>query len=139
MDGGITWSEKPIGQTNYWLTDLCFKNPDTGFTVGYYGVILKTVNSGGIITEIKPVAASPMSKFVVYPNPANTKIFISCKRKSMGETFLSIFSVSGKQMLYNNFGNEEIMEQDITALLKGLYLIKIQTKDVLEYKKLVID
>ena len=49
LDGGETWTPVTPSLTNYPLSYVFFTNPDTGYIVGYNGVILKT-STGGLST-----------------------------------------------------------------------------------------
>ncbi len=76
--------------------------------------------------------------FSIYPDPATNKITISTNRTFPGETRISIFSTSGQQLVQARFQNQNKFEMDISALKKGIYLLKIQTNAGIETKKLVV-
>ncbi|MFA6925003.1 MAG: YCF48-related protein [Bacteroidales bacterium] len=44
-NGGVSWDTLPSGVKSY-FDDVCFINANTGFIVGYHGLILKTTNAG---------------------------------------------------------------------------------------------
>lgn len=55
-----------------------------------------------------------------------------------GETRISIINISGQQLMQASFYNQKQFDMDVSMLSKGIYLVKIQTNDGIETKKLVI-
>jgi LEA14-like dessication related protein len=51
---------------------------------------------------------------------------------------ITIFSLKGEQIMYGQFQNQNPVEMDVSMLAKGIYLVKIQTSEGVESKKLVI-
>jgi predicted secreted hydrolase len=72
------------------------------------------------------------------PNPATTKINITSQRNLQGETMVSIFSVNGALIQRDNFINLEKAEMDVSAIPRGIYIIKIQNRGSVETQKLVL-
>jgi hypothetical protein len=46
--------------------------------------------------------------------------------------------MNGKILKQEKFQNQNLIEMDVSALSKGFYLVKIQTKKGIETKKLVV-
>ena len=128
-----TW-QNPLPQGNA-LNSVCFTDANTGYVVGDCGTIVKTTN-GGIGSVEEP--GFPESTFTIYPNPANNKITIVNNAKIPEETIISIFNIQGVQILQDKFRNKQQMEMDVSALTKGIYLVKIETTVGIESKKLVM-
>jgi hypothetical protein len=74
----------------------------------------------------------------LYPSPATNKITISANKLLPGEIRISIVSISGQQLILSRFQNQKQPEIDVSALSKGIYLVKIWTDKGIETKKLVI-
>jgi photosystem II stability/assembly factor-like uncharacterized protein len=74
----------------------------------------------------------------IFPNPANKKIIITKKGELHEDAIVSIFEMNGQDVMQQKFQNQKPLEMDVSALTKGIYLVKIQTKEVMEFKKLVI-
>jgi len=51
---------------------------------------------------------------------------------------MSIISISGQQLLHARFQNQKQFIMDVSAMKKGIYLVKMQTNVGIETKKLVI-
>ena len=137
-DGGITWSEKPVDQTCSQLNDLFFKDPENGFIVGYDGVILKTGNSGGIITGIKPGIRTAASEIAIYPNPCSDRINIQFPGiKNSVE--IHINSVLGKEVFSSEYRRVQEISITLPRLPSGTYLVRIETDSEVFVKKLVVD
>lgn len=105
--------------------------------MGENGTILKTSNGGSPIGYIEE-NASPNSTFTIYPNPASNNITITDYRKLPEESIISIFNVTGDQVMYAKFKHLTSIEMDVSMLTRGIYLVKIKTKEGIESKKLVI-
>jgi hypothetical protein len=73
--------------------------------------------------------------FNIYPNPSKDKITISST--SMTEnTELSIFNVSGEKVLERKLTETEI-QLDISALPRGVYIVRLQNERMVEVGKMV--
>jgi hypothetical protein len=78
------------------------------------------------------------NKIEIYPNPANINVTIANKQEVSGKIQVTILDMRGQQILSSIFLNQNKMEVDVNTLLKGFYLVKIQTMYGVETKKLVI-
>jgi len=135
IDGGTTWTTLSIGKFEG-LNSVYFTDANTGYAVGKGGTILKTINTGGFPTAVENVLQQ--STFTVYPNPATNKISIATKSNLQGETFVYIFNMNGALLQQQKFESQNLIEMDVSALAKGIYLLQIQTKAGVETKKLVV-
>lgn len=68
------------------------------------------------------------SSIVLYPNPANDKLYLSFKYLD-DKSFVSIYDLKG-QLVYNKSINQtdKILEIDIKGIPKGLYLLNLSSK-----------
>jgi hypothetical protein len=82
--------------------------------------------------SINPIAST--ESFLIYPNPAQNKIFIDYKEE--GFVNISLYSIDGKCMLEKV--NTMDKELNVGHLPKGVYLLKMQTKTDVLTKKLLI-
>lgn len=76
-------------------------------------------------------------KIVIYPNPAKDKITITNNSDILQTITITIFQISGQKIMEQNFKNQKLSEMDVSTLPIGIYLLKIQTNEGLEVKKLV--
>jgi hypothetical protein len=134
IDSGTTWFELSSGTTNS-LNAVFFTDANTGYTIGWGGTILKTSDGG--TDFIQPPESLPNS-FTIYPNPANAKINISNNPKLTEETSVSIFNITGEEVMIGKLVNQNRIEMDVSNLPKGLYLVKLQNISRIEIQKLVI-
>ena len=74
------------------------------------------------LVSINPIAST--ESFLIYPNPAQNKIFIDYKEE--GFVNISLYSIDGKCMLEKV--NTMDKELNVGHLPKGVYLLKMQTK-----------
>ena len=77
-------------------------------------------------------------RLTVSPNPANNKITIANNNWSPGETTISVFNMKGEQVMQRDFQKQNPVEMDVSTLAKGIYLVKIETMERIESKKLLI-
>lgn len=84
------------------------------------------------LVSINPIAST--ESFLIYPNPAQNKIFIDYKEE--GFVNISLYSIDGKCMLEKV--NTMDKELNVGHLPKGVYLLKMQTKTDVLTKKLLI-
>jgi photosystem II stability/assembly factor-like uncharacterized protein len=131
---GVRWDTTSVGQVPG-LSSIFFTDANTGYAVGGSGTILKTTNGG--IYSINEVA-STHSNLSIKPNPAMDKIWISNSSDSSGEIKIAIYDLQGKQLIIKVYHNQSSVEMDISALNSGIYLIKLQTIQGVEVKKLLV-
>jgi len=132
-NGGSDWNDMNSNTSND-LYSVYFPSPSIGYAVGSHGTILKNNHGAGSIEEKESAASS----YSLYPNPADTKITIVDKKKMPGETDISICGVNGDILMRFRIKDLNKVELDVSTLLKGVYMIKIQTGSEIEVKKLVI-
>jgi hypothetical protein len=89
------------------------------------------------ITDI-PKSSETQSAFTIYPNPASNKISITTTSKTQGETQVSIYSINGQLIQSNKFQKQDRFEMDVSTMQKGIYLLRIQSAEGVETKKLVL-
>ena len=77
-------------------------------------------------------------RFFICPNPATDNIIVTIDNALNEESFVSIFDFKGQQVIQHNFQNHKRIEMDVSTLPKGVYLMKILTKEGMEVKKLLI-
>jgi hypothetical protein len=56
-----------------------------------------------------------------------------------GETSIGIFNLTCEQVKYESFHNQNRMEMDVSTLPKGMYVVKIQTREGVECQKVVME
>jgi photosystem II stability/assembly factor-like uncharacterized protein len=129
-DGGNTWFYDTtifnllysLGYAyNSSLNSIFFINNDTGFvTVGYRGLILKTITGGGM-TNVNMINQKK-EKINIYPNPANDMLYINLNHTNK-PYYISIKNIYGQPMLTKSLADNNIL--DISFLANGIYLIQI--------------
>lgn len=133
IDGGETWTEYPIGETNYQLKGISFTNPDIGFIAGFGGTILKTT-SGGVVTGVEPKQNE--DNMVIYPNPSDGRFFIETEQRSMLEIYSLVGQKIYQKVLMENHGKILI---DISGCKKGIYLVRLIQDQRQIVKKVILD
>jgi hypothetical protein len=88
-----------------------------------------------ITTAIKEKQTDRIS---FYPNPADTKLTVTVDRSRGGDIDISIYDITGKQVLQQHFRNVNQATLDVSSLIPGLYMLKAETKEWTETSKLII-
>ena len=73
--------------------------------------------------------------FIVYPNPSSGVFRIKLDA-TVNDAKISIINTTGQTMLEKETGNDEII--DLSGFSKGLYLIRITTKNNIQTEKLIL-
>ena len=132
-DGGITWTEQSTPSCNY-LNTLYFPDANTGYAAGDNGAILNIKNGTTSVDE-KSVQTGP--RVTVYPNPSDGKVTVEIKRGQTDRMDISIFDLQGRQLFHKAFLSNTA-NLDLGLVAKGLYLLKVQTRQGFEYQKIVL-
>ena len=90
---------------------------------------------GGSVSTKK----NEFDNLVVYPNPTNNLLNISADLASIGNAKVQLYDIAGKQV-YNNeslFYNTNLATIDISNLQAGVYMLKIENKELSQTVKVV--
>jgi hypothetical protein len=133
-NGGDSWFPVLTDKTSM-ISSIYFTDPQTGYIVGGDGLILKTT-TGGMVSVKDPLAT--IHDFKIFPNPVRDKLFISSDHMVPGVILVSITSISGHEIYEDKYTGRVNFEIDVSGLSGGVYLVRIQTKEGIETKKVVI-
>jgi hypothetical protein len=78
-------------------------------------------------------------KILIYPNPTNGHLNIESNQKYSGGNKIDVLDYYGRIVFQNNFDDEMKHEFDLTQLQKGMYFVRIQTRNKNYYKKIIIE
>ena len=82
--------------------------------------------------------ASLKEEFLVYPNPATDKIYITYP--SDLDVRIELFDLRGKRViLQSTQSGPETFELDVRALQSGIYVLSVQTGKQVAYRKVVVN
>ncbi len=77
------------------------------------------------VTTIDVNAASP-DAFIVFPNPAQEKLFIRTGfRDTQAQVIIVLNDLSGKQVLMQQYASGNLMEVNTASLASGMYLLTV--------------
>jgi photosystem II stability/assembly factor-like uncharacterized protein len=120
--------------SNTWSNSVWFTDDLNGYIVGGYGKILKTTNGGLVFSEAQPI---PESKISLFPNPANSTVTINIADNTNGSPVnISVLNCNGMQVMKRKFQTMPV-QMDISNLGTGIYLLRIETANTIEVRKLV--
>lgn len=115
-DGGASWTVQKISPLSI-IYEIQFANDTIGYALGDQS-IYKTVNGGVLLSRNK---ISNKSDFTIYPNPTSHKLFITPSDEPVAA--LSVFNQLGQKIMETEATNE----LDVSELLKGVYVLVIET------------
>ncbi|MBN1633089.1 MAG: T9SS type A sorting domain-containing protein [Ignavibacteria bacterium] len=141
-NGGLNWIKQNIGGTEI-INKIFFINSYTGWAVGYYGAILRTLNGG--VTTVKNISGEVPNEFSLeqnYPNPFNSMTNVKFKMLNAGNAVIKVFDISGKEVvtLVNEYLRSGTYETtfDASTLTGGIYFYRLQTENYTATKKLIL-
>ena len=159
-DGGASWFNQTPPVNNIFFRGCFFTSALTGyistgfpFFSGGVGYILKTTDGGDEFGDVSiPVGIEPISNEVPaqfqlyqnYPNPFNptTKIRFALPKNSVGQTFLSVYDILGREV--QTLVNEQLkpgsyeVEWNASNYPSGVYYYKLVTSEYFETKKMIL-
>lgn len=152
-DGGLSWKEQDGGYSDIGniLHSVHFYNENIGWVVGTrgnssigtYGTILKTTNSGLSSVNNSEIHFPKHFKLLQnYPNPFNNSTTIYFYIPKSTSVKLSIYNILGKKV--NTLINEQLttgihnVKFNSSDFSSGLYYYRLETPEFDETKKLTI-
>jgi len=143
-NAGESWSFQDPGTTES-LNKVFFVDDNIGYIVGDRGVILKTVNGGGVtsIKEKKDIIPGAFRLGQNYPNPFNSSTTIQFSLPKLSFAILKVYNALGKEVATLVSKNMEAgthqVEWDASGLSSGAYFYKLQAgSDLIERKKMLL-
>lgn len=140
-DGGSTWDPLPTG-LGLALRGICFLDSISGWVVGDSGVILKYSPEQNGITESGLSQPNNHTISCNYPNPFNSRTFISFRLREANEVRITIYDFLGRRVRtlldeYSQAGTHNIIF-DASGLASGIYFYHLQAGDRMETKRMVL-
>ena len=79
-----------------------------------------------------------LESFRFYPNPAMNKLVLDKSYTKLDEVSINIFDMQGRIVQKEMILQQNILELDVSEWTRGIYLLKVQSKDDVSLKKLII-
>ena len=122
------------------MYSVYFTDANTGYAVGYNGVILKTTNGGQ--SGINDNNIAQKSNLINYPNPFSNTTNISYQLPEKSNVNLSVFDITGKvvKTLVNQSqqAGQYNINFDAGNLQSGIYYYRLVTGNRAETGKMII-
>jgi hypothetical protein len=128
-DAGGKWIVIETGSNEY-LSAIFFPDPTTGYAVGVKGTILKAVN---VVDGIN--SNSNTTNFKIFQNPVFDNITIETEFIK-SDTEFSLLNINGQKLFAQQIVAPKT-QINLSMLKKGLYIVKITTKENVETIKIV--
>jgi photosystem II stability/assembly factor-like uncharacterized protein len=141
LNGGITWVNQPE-LSDMELGDCFMPTAVNAYVCGPMGYI---ANIGGIITSTELISNTNPNEFSLeqnYPNPFNPKTIIRFHITELSESKIIVYDILGKEIA--TLINEKLqpgsydINFDGTHLASGVYFYKLETKNFIETKKMML-
>ena len=97
------------------------------------------ISPGYLTTSLGVRNSSSVKSFAIFPNPTDSKLVLDISLLKTANVQLKIYSTEGKEMLYKNFGTVKDLNEtlNISEFAKGIYILKLQVDDEINYQKVV--
>lgn len=129
---GITWHGKQVDTAYFWLWDMSMPTRDTGYVIANRR-LYKTTNGGGMSVSVNNI--SPVNDLIrVYPNPAVQQVYIDVPA-NVKVNNATLYDATGRSVMK---WQKTINTIDVTSLVKGVYILELQTDKYTSRKQLVI-
>ena len=132
-DGGNTWDVQELGTSVSWYT-MQFVNSQVGYAAGWDGDIIRTTNGGLGMNEIKN---DGKNELILYPNPANESVTISCPASGNSISMLKVFDMMGKEM-YSGLLTSSLFTLNVSGFPDGIYIVEVLRSNHIMTNKLII-
>lgn len=118
----------------------------TGILPGTYEILVRdkngcTIVGAEIIVQVKGVKVNNdlANSFVIYPNPADGRIFVNSTEQMIASARLDLYDIFGRKILDQSF-SEKATEKylDVTGLIPGSYFLRITSGDKSFISKVII-
>jgi len=152
IEGMTAWFENQSGKAESYYWDFgdgyysVVENPVHIYDeAGNFQVCLEAINDCGTDTLCSMLFLNSVSisenepgSFVIFPNPANDKVFLKTARS--GKVNISILDLSGKMItdMVTEINPGETIEISLESYAPGIYLVKAESGSGSFYKKLAI-
>ncbi|MEO0897942.1 MAG: PKD domain-containing protein [Bacteroidota bacterium] len=121
-------------------------SPNHSFTAaGTYQVTLTVTNKCGTDTYSELILVGPdaiesplIGKYMVFPNPASSQLFVKAELESSLEAKVSLINTLGKTIDQKNLPTRQQISFDVAQLPAGIYLLEIKTEDGILSQKIVV-
>lgn len=114
-NGGVLWERQSLHSAH----DIEFVNNLVGYTVGYNGVIMKTMNGGVFIkNELLSINVD------IYPNPADDVVYIATDLPQHGTFIFNILDINGK-IIKHGVIDDKHKKISIANIKSGRYIVKL--------------
>lgn len=160
-DGKIKFTDKSTNSPTSWLWDLgdgntsTLQNPQHNYaSFGRFTVKLTATNATGSDVETKSSyidfdeiyctgiqGPTKAALFSVYPNPAGTNLSIRYAERNVNILEISLFSILGEEVLLKriNAGTSNECSLDVSALPRGVYLLRVVMGEQESVKRIVLN
>ena len=148
-DYGSTWVRKRIYANNAMIIKSSLVDQNNWFIGGgdfsSSAIVLKSTNGGGVfVSQISNTVPEKYELFQNYPNPFNpvTKIKFEIAAHSVGQTFLSVYDLLGREI--ETLVNEPLRPGTYEVTFdggnysSGIYFYQLRVNNFIETKKLVL-
>lgn len=144
FNAGTDWQKVEIPLNEFTVMDWAENLPDMSH-IQRVDVLMETGNTtpeqaiiqvdmvGFSAGEVSVPQWEPTGNFTIFPNPASQTVSIS----TPAEAVISIINLKGK-LLINQVSKQEQTLLDISGLKSGVYLVRVQSKDGILVKKLLV-
>ncbi|MBT8272019.1 MAG: T9SS type A sorting domain-containing protein [Flavobacteriaceae bacterium] len=136
---GSTFSKSNCNGTNLYYDlvppDPALSSPDT-FSADFGFGICTYVNGALQTLSNENVEVAP--EFALFPNPVDKNAVLNIKFRNLVNAGISIFDMTGKQLLTRDLTAHEIFQVNLGNYENGIYLLRIKIDDRIMTRKIIL-
>ncbi|HEX9655281.1 MAG TPA: YCF48-related protein [Bacteroidota bacterium] len=143
-DNGLTWNDQLV-PTQFALHSISMWDTSRGVAVGEVGTILRTMNGGTLVVEVRQRGPDIPVEFLLdqnYPNPFNPSTTIRYEMPFSGHVRLSVYNILGQEIttLVNeeqNAGYQSVVWK-AGNVASGVYFYRLQSASFVQTRKMLL-
>ena len=145
-DGSVLWAKSAGGSSADEATSVAADLSGSVYMTGYFGSPVLTFGATTLTTSAWPIiflakynegtlhipnVNQPAVGISLFPNPVTNELMITSRHLITQVTITNLFG----QMTLNNYYQTEAVEVDVSGLVSGIYLVKVNGTEVQKFVK----
>jgi len=139
-ESGPTGTKTAIAsEKEYWVAQQVSIRPAGGMPMMVFSSPVTTSNPIAGVDILNQEHSAALLNMDIYPNPADAELNIDVDRTEMGQMDITVFDLFGKQVLHETHYFFNRVTLDISGLIPGMYMVRMNAEGQSTTKKMLIN